>query len=97
LQAKFDRLRLRVTGKRRKTGPSKGLPRSAGYGSGRRTRAVAALNSVYAAEQLPPVAPPSAGETNMLERHGVTAFAAGIHRARREPRGKTKPQPQTAE
>jgi transposase len=89
VQAKFDRLRLRVTGKRRKTGSPKGSPRSAAYGSGRRTRAVAALESVYAAEQLPPVAPPSAGETNMLERHGVTAFAASIHQVHRVARGKS--------
>ena len=90
VQAKFDRLRLPATGKRRKTGSAKGLPRPAGYGSGPRTRAVPALNSVYAAEQLPPLPPPSAGEANMLERHQVTAFASGIHQARSRPRGKAK-------
>ena len=97
VQAKFDRLRLRVTGKRRKTGAAKGSPRSAAYGTGQGTRAVPALDSLYAAEQLPPLAAPGLGERNMLEIHGVTSFAAAIHQACRVPRGKTKPQPQTAE
>jgi hypothetical protein len=90
VQSKFDRLRLRATGKRRKTGSGKGSPRPASYGSGQRTRAVAALDAVYAAEQLPPLALASAGETKMLEHHGVTAFAAGIHQAQRRPRGSAK-------
>jgi transposase len=90
VQAKFDRLRRRATGQRRKSGSAKGLPRPTGYGSGQRTRGVPALDSVYAAEQLPPVTPPSAGESNMLEIHGVTSFAAGIHQARRVPRRKAR-------
>jgi transposase len=95
VQAKFDRLRLRATGKRRKTGSPKGSPRPASYGSGRRTRAVPALDSVYAAQQLPPAAPPSAGEAHMLESHSLTAFAAGLHQPRRLPRGTAKtPHPQ---
>jgi transposase len=88
--AKFDRLRIRVTGKRRKTGSGKGLPRPASYGSGQRTRGVPALDTVYAAEQLPPLAQPSTGENKMLEIHGVTSFAAAIHQARRVPRGKAQ-------
>jgi transposase len=90
VQAKFDRFRIRVTGKRRKTGSAKGLPRPAGYGSGQRTRAVPALEAVYAAEQVPPLATPGVGESNMLEIHRVTAFAAGLHQARRVPRGRAK-------
>jgi transposase len=88
--AKFDRLRVRVCGQRRKTGSAKGVPRSAAYGSGQRTRAVPALDSVYAAEQLPPLALPSAGETNMLELHRVTTFVAGIHQECRLPKGKPR-------
>ncbi len=90
VRAKFDRLRVRVTGVRRRGGNPKGSPRPASSGSGQGTRAVPALASVYAAEQLPPLVAPSAGESNMLEIHGVTNFAAGIHQARRVPRGKAK-------
>ena len=85
--AKFDRLRIRATGKRRRGGNPKGAPRPANYGSGQGTRAVPALDQVCAVEQLPPPAAPSAGETKMLERQGVTAFAAAIHQDRRVPRG----------
>jgi transposase len=90
VQAKFSRLRTRATGKRRRGGNPKGSPRPANYGSGQGTRAVPALDSVYTAEQLPPLSEPSAGERNMLEMHRVTTFAANIHQARRVPRGKSK-------
>jgi transposase len=90
VQAKLDRLRLRVTRQRRKTGSAKGSKRPSSYGSGQRSRAVPALDAVYAAEQLPPVTPPSGGEANMLQIHGITTFAAGIHQARRVPRGKAQ-------
>jgi transposase len=95
VRAKFDRLRIRATGKRRRGGNPKGSPRPANYGTGQGTRAVPALEQVYAAEQLPPLAPPGAGETKMLARQGVTGFVAGIHQARRVPRGNAPtPNPQ---
>jgi transposase len=93
VQAKFARLRVRVTGKRKRSGLPKGSPRPAAYGTGQGTRAIPALEKVYGNEQLPPLAAPRAGEQKMLERHAVTGFVAGIHRERRAPRGKTKPQP----
>jgi len=89
VRAKFDRLRVRATGQRRRGGYAKGSGRPAAYGTGQATRAVPALDSVYASEQLPPLTAPSAGEKNMLEMHGVTAFAAGIHQGRRVPRKKS--------
>ncbi len=90
VQAKFSRLRVRVIGQRKRSGLPKGSPRPAAYGTGQGTRAVPALDSVYATEQLPPLAQPSTGENNMLDIHGLTAFAASIHQARRVPRGKAK-------
>lgn len=83
VEAKYSRLRVRVTGKKRKTG-SKGQKRPASYGSGQRTRARAALDQIYAAEELPPlpcVFP--AGEQAMLERHRVAGYAAQIRQAHR--------------
>lgn len=83
VEAKYSRLRVRVTGQKRKTG-SKGQKRPASYGSGKRTRAVAALDQIYAAEGVPPL--PSrfaAGEQAMLERHRVADYAAHIRQAHR--------------
>ncbi len=85
VEAKYSRLRVRVTGQKKKTG-AKGQPRSASYGSGKRTRAVPALDQIYASEQLPPLAQTAAGEHAMLTRHGVTAYAELIRRSHRVPR-----------
>jgi transposase len=90
VEAKFDRLRIRATGKRRQGGYAKGSGRPPAYGMGRRTKGIPALEDVYRQEQLPPLAAPGAGESTMLERHGVIGFAASIHQARRVPRGKPK-------
>lgn len=82
-KAKYSRVRVPVTGQKRKTG-SKGQKRPASYGSGKRTRAVAALDQIYAAEGVPPL--PSrfaAGEQAMLERHRVADYAAHIRQAHR--------------
>ncbi len=61
-------------------------PRSASYGSGKRTRAVPALYQIYASEQLPPLAQTAAGEQAMLIRHCVAAYAELIRRSLRVPR-----------
>lgn len=90
VEAKFARLRIRVTGKRRKSGQKKGEPRSAQYGKGG-TRAVPALDALYQREELPPCAAPAAGETRMLEAHGVTSWAASLNEAKRKPRGTSAP------
>jgi transposase len=56
-QTKLARLRVRVTGQRRRGGVAKGTPRPAAYGTGRPTRAVPGLPEVYHREQLPPPTP----------------------------------------
>lgn len=73
LQAKFSRLRIRATGKRRRGGVAKGTPRSPQYGHGR-TRAVPSLPQVLAENGLPGVAPLSKGERVMLERKRLDSF-----------------------
>jgi transposase len=91
VQAKFARLRVRVTGRRKPGGLPKGSPRPPAYGSGQGTRAIPALEKVYRDEQLPPpVTTPRPGERNMLEMHGVTAFAASLQQPHRVPRRKAK-------
>lgn len=85
VEAKLSRLRIRATGLKKKTG-SKGQKRPATYGSGKRTRAVPAIDSVYAEEQLPPLPPLPPGEQAMLRTHHVDAYASSIHRPQRVPR-----------
>jgi transposase len=85
-QAKFARLRIQATGVRRRGGQPKGSARSAHYGSGQRTRTVPALDTVYAIEQLPPVAPLAPGEQKMLARSGTVQYARSIRQPRRVPR-----------
>jgi transposase len=87
LKAKFDRLRIRATGKRKSSGNAKGAPRPAGYGSGARTRAVPGVDDVIEEAGLPPLPPLSAGEHKMIGERGSAAFARSIHQAKRVPRG----------
>ncbi len=56
-QTKLARLRVRVTGKKRRGGTPKGNPRPANYGTGRSVRTVPSMHQVYATEQLPPANP----------------------------------------
>lgn len=85
VEAKYSRLRVRVTGQKKRTG-SKGRQRPASYGSGKRTRAVPALDDVYAAEALPPLHALACGEHAMLERHRCNEYAAHIRQSHRLPR-----------
>lgn len=88
VEAKYSRLRVRVTKQKRKTG-AKGQQRPAGYGSGKRTRAVPALDGIYAGEGLPALASAAPGEQSMLERHRVAEYAAHIREPHRVPRSST--------
>jgi transposase len=83
LEAKFSRLRIRATGKRKPNGSKKGTPRPATYGSGKPTRAVPSLDQVYAAAELPALAATAPGEQRMLDETGALAFAANIRKPKR--------------
>lgn len=85
VEAKYSRLRVRVTGKK-KPGGSKGQKRPATYGTGKRTRAVPALDRIYHSEGLPALPELPTGEKAMLERHHVAEYAARIRQSHREPR-----------
>ena len=88
LQAKFTRLRVSVTAQRKRGGLPKGSPRPAAYGTGVRTRSLAGLDEIYAGEQLPPLQPPSAGESRMLQDTATAAYAASVRQRVRTPRGR---------
>jgi len=73
LEAKYSRLRVRATGRRRRGGVAKGTPRPAQYGQGR-TRAVPSLPQVLAKNELPQISPLARGEKIMLERKRLEGF-----------------------
>ena len=85
-EAKLSRLRVRVTGKKRKGGLAKGSNRSPNYGSGQRTRGVPGLDAVYEREQLPPLATPKPGERKMLQRQKLAGFAEEVRASKRVPK-----------
>jgi transposase len=84
VQAKLAKLRVTATGRRRRGGNPKGAPRPATYGSGRRTKAVPALDDAYVAENLPPVQTPSPGEERILRASGLENFLQEIHTPTRQ-------------
>jgi transposase len=73
LEAKYSRLRVRATGRRRRGGVAKGTPRPAQYGRGR-TRALPSLPQVLAQNDLPEIGPLARGEKIMLERKRLDGF-----------------------
>lgn len=95
VEAKFARLRIRVTGQKRQGGNPKGVPRHPQYGKGL-TKAVPALNSVYAREQLPPLSALPAAELRMLDQQHLSSWSASLHQARRQPKGSSAKAPAPA-
>jgi transposase len=73
LEAKYARLRVRATGKRRRGGVPKGSPRSSQYGCGG-TRAVPSLPQVLEQNGLPATASLPRGERNMLAKKKLDTF-----------------------
>ena len=73
LEAKYARLRVRATGKRRIGGVAKGSPRSSQYGQGP-TRAVPSLPQVLEQNGLPRVASLNQGERSMLAKKKLDRF-----------------------
>jgi transposase len=85
-ETKLQRLRVKATGKKRKSGPAKGAP--AAPKSGVRTRTTPALDRVYAAEGLPERTAPPAGEAKAVAASGTQAFVDSLGAAQRVPRRK---------
>lgn len=90
VDAKLSRIRVRTTGKRRKTG-SKATPRPESYGSGVRTRGIKSLDEVLASEGLPPRSQPPPGEAHSLETAGLTSAVTALAAPRRVPRRSVAP------
>lgn len=96
LEAKYSRLRMRATGRRRRGGVAKGTPRSPHYGLGR-TRAVPSLPQVLERNGLPEIAPLTRGEKSMLERKRLAAFYSELQTPSRIEVDTSKPQHQETE
>ncbi len=85
-EAKLQKLRVRATGKRRRTGPTKGAPQ-ARAGSAP-TRRIKPLAEVLAAEGLPPLGAVPAGEARTIAATGTAAYVASLGQEQRVPRRK---------
>lgn len=88
--AKLARLRVAATGQRRRTGPKKGTPQAAAYGTGQGTRAIPSLDELYAREAVPPLQPRAPGEARMLRDTETEAFAQSVRISQRVPRRRPK-------
>jgi transposase len=96
LEAKYSRLRVRATGRRRRGGVAKGTPRSPRYGRGR-PRALPSLPQVLAQNDLPQIAPLARGEKIMLERKRLDGFYHELQTPSRIQASTPKPQQQETE
>jgi hypothetical protein len=88
-QEKLARLRIKATGKRKKTGPAKSGKPSPNQGTGVRTRAVPSLSRVMAEENLP--VPRGwdelpAGEQRALSAAGLEDYVRRLQHEQRVPR-----------
>ncbi|MGH9208124.1 MAG: IS110 family transposase [Acidimicrobiales bacterium] len=80
-QVKLARLRIRVTGRKRKSGPRQDAPVPSMAQGG--TRLVKPLHQVYQEEELPCLTPPSPGEARAVTLSGTDDFVASLRQARR--------------
>lgn len=88
-EEKFRRLRIRVTGLRRKRGTPKGTPRSARYGTGQPVLRVGSLAQILQSEQLPqptPLEKLPPGELANLRRTNSLAYVDVIQQPQILPR-----------
>jgi transposase len=82
-EQKLQRLRVRATGQKRKTGPVTHKPAAKGRGATRRVRSLA---GVYASEGLPALPAAPAGEARTVAQTGTTKYVASLQQEYREPR-----------
>lgn len=88
-QSKLARLRVRVTGQKRRGGIPKGAPRPTAYGSGKPTRRIPTLAELYHQEQLPPptaLHDLPAAELRHLEATNTLTYVQQIQEVQRKPR-----------
>jgi len=79
-EEKLRRLRVRVTGERRKTGPKPGTSTESKLVSGVKTYTIKPLAQVYQEEGLPAIGPVPAGEAKALRRAAVSTYVASLRK-----------------
>jgi hypothetical protein len=90
-QDKLSRLRVKATGKRRKSGVPRGEFAKSRLGAGVSSRKIKPLAQVYQEEGLPAVAEPTSGERRMLEDTGATGFVQSLATTHVTPRRRNVP------
>ena len=85
---KLARLRVKATGKRRTTGPKKGVKCQAKLPGGSRT--IKRLAEVYREEELPELRELPAGEKRMLHASGTASYAQSLTEQHIIPRRSTQ-------
>ena len=92
-EAKLSKLRVKATGKKRVGGNKKGAGRHKNYGTGKSTRYVRSINELYESEGIPEVASfdeLAQGEQRHLKANKLVGMVRGIHKGKRENRGKAE-------
>lgn len=89
-ERKLQKLRVRATGQKRKTGPKEPAFAQAKCQPGVKSRTTKALAQVYAAEALPPLRPAPAAEERVLAAAGLSAFVASLEREQVRPKKQGK-------
>lgn len=87
-EEKLRKLRVQVTGQKRKTGPPPGKLNQALLAPGVCSRKIKSLPEVYRGENLPELAPPPPGEQRAVAASGCAPFADQLLTPRRIPRAK---------
>ena len=75
---KLSRLRVKATGRKRKSGPKRGTKAGSKRGTGIRTRTIKPLAQVLSAEGLPPLRPLTTGEQRMIQAMGCDGYVADL-------------------
>ena len=86
-ETKLQRLRVKATGRKRKSGPRKG---TAAAPAATPTRIIKPLAQIYAEEELPALAPPPPGEARTIAATDTQAYVESLTRAQRQPRRKSE-------
>ena len=75
---KLSRLRVKATGRKRKSGPKRGTRTKSKLGGGIRTRTIKPLAEVLDEEGLPPVPALARGEKEMIQMLGCKEYVTGL-------------------
>lgn len=93
-EGKLQRLRVKATGEKRKSGPSKGATAGPRIAPGIRSRTIKPLAQVCVEEGLPAPSAPPPGEARVLAQTGTTDYVNSLGQVQvraKRPRSPTEP------